>query len=223
MSILEVAFDSYHVETMWQWPSSCSTPAPHYTARVIKTSINRKGNVSTACLTPKDSNVSVDPDLVVLKTARGAENIALLEREAQIYENELRRLQGNVIPVCYGLYRGQSESRCYVGLRERVACMVLEYCSPQRDMHPVDLGQSVIAAALTIHQAGIVHNGLLNKQNIIPYGHDGVRILDFAAASRRHLCPTSVYRHGEGCEEIVLVERKYGGSMPQIPGYHGRW
>jgi hypothetical protein len=138
MSTLEIDYDAYRIETMWQWSDSSSAPSPHYTARVAKTSINRRGNILTAYLTPKGS--MSEPTPVVLKMAYGTEHITSLEREARMYENELHRLQGTVVPVYYGLYHGQTESRYQSGLREKVACMVLEYCSSTEGIHPVDLG-----------------------------------------------------------------------------------
>lgn len=44
-----------------------------------------------------------------------------LEREAKFYENDLRHLQGTVVPEYYGFYKGKADGF-------ELACMILEYC-----------------------------------------------------------------------------------------------
>lgn len=47
-----------------------------------------------------------DTSEVVVKFARGREELAMLEAEAALYDNELRYLQGSFVPVCHGLFKG---------------------------------------------------------------------------------------------------------------------
>ncbi|KAG7100094.1 hypothetical protein E1B28_001874 [Marasmius oreades] len=142
MATLEIQFANETL-TLWRWPTSNDLPSPfdipHQTAIVLKDKINRPSEtfppsgmvVSAASLGPHNWNTDIAGHLgipVVLKFATGEENISLLQREATFYENELRRLQGSVVPRCYGLYQGK-EDRGDCGLNVSTSCLVLEYCS----------------------------------------------------------------------------------------------
>ena len=59
---------------------------------------------------------------VALKWVVGAERMAGVKREASLYDNELRPLQGTVVPRFYGFFKG------IIGDVE-VGCIVLEWCS----------------------------------------------------------------------------------------------
>lgn len=54
--------------------------------------------------------------------ARGDQEMHSLSREAEFYENELKHLQGTVVPRSLGFFRGKE---CGID----VGCLLLEYCS----------------------------------------------------------------------------------------------
>jgi hypothetical protein len=58
---------------------------------------------------------------IILKIARDAGEIAALENEASMYQDQLKSLQGKYVPRFYGIYHGDVEGT-------PVACMLLEYC-----------------------------------------------------------------------------------------------
>lgn len=58
---------------------------------------------------------------IFVKWARGSDEVNALSREASLYANELRHLQGSVVPECYGYFVGHD-------LGQQFSCMFLEYC-----------------------------------------------------------------------------------------------
>lgn len=65
----------------------------------------------------------MDPEkVVIIKTARGEDEMETLNREFQFYEGELKHLQGHVVPLCFGSFRGKVDGVDF-------GCLVLEYCS----------------------------------------------------------------------------------------------
>ena len=65
--------------------------------------------------------------MVAMKIARGQEQARLLYHEAQVYQTELKHLQGTIVPKYYGTFVSRIE-------HNDVAVMVLEYCgnTPQQ-------------------------------------------------------------------------------------------
>lgn len=63
-----------------------------------------------------------EPTEVAVKWVRGLLGVDKLRYEASLYKNELKHLQGDVIPRFYGLYTGEVYG-------ELVGCLVLEWCN----------------------------------------------------------------------------------------------
>jgi hypothetical protein len=61
-------------------------------------------------------------ETIIVKAALGPDEMILLNREAEFYSNELRHLQGTVVPKCFGLFRGKVDGVDF-------GCLLLEYCS----------------------------------------------------------------------------------------------
>ena len=78
-----------------------------------------------------DSNTKA-PSQVAVKWARGKANIRILAHELQLYDNDLRPLQGTVVPYCYGLYVGHIE-----GLE--IGCLALEWCAGRKPPGPFEI------------------------------------------------------------------------------------
>ncbi len=69
-----------------------------------------------------------------IKISKNPESLAKLEREYGIYSQQLLPLQGTVVPICYGLFKGT------FGETE-IGCLILEYIesSPHDDeISPAD-------------------------------------------------------------------------------------
>ena len=58
---------------------------------------------------------------VAFKLAYDEEGIRRLKHEHEIYNKDLRALQGNVVPTCYGLFTGTLSGT-------PIACLVLDFC-----------------------------------------------------------------------------------------------
>ncbi|KAF9260771.1 hypothetical protein L218DRAFT_946495 [Marasmius fiardii PR-910] len=208
-------------------PDPYPRPSRHQVAIIAKPKINDRGSndsfpssgmiVSTAYLGPRKV-ANTDPGIpVVLKFAIGEANIAILQREAMFYENELRRLQGSVVPKCFGLYRGMQDryhsyafggGRALGGPNDPMACLVLEYCSGYGDhaMTANEYNHRLKLAVLALHQAGVGHGKLSDSRNIIDCGSQkGIRIVDFSSAYL-HECPNA-----------------HGGLLPHSRNYVHRY
>lgn len=61
-------------------------------------------------------------ETIIIKSALGPDEMLLLTREAEFYSNELRSLQGTVVPKCFGFFRGKVDGVDF-------GCLLLEYCS----------------------------------------------------------------------------------------------
>lgn len=78
---------------------------------------------------------SDDDVIVVVKMAYSENQLESLEYEYSLYNNELRHLQGTVVPACLGLY--QADPRERPGDSHILACMIIEY-RPGIRMHPYE-------------------------------------------------------------------------------------
>ncbi|KAJ6541817.1 hypothetical protein B0H19DRAFT_325844 [Mycena capillaripes] len=150
-------------------------------------------------------------DPVILKIARDAGEIAALELEAALYQNQLKCLQGKYVPRFYGIYHGEVDG-------SPVVCMLLEYCIPGTNKLPLhEKNRKVMLAACAIHEAGIMHCDLEHGHHFIMSGSD-VRVVDFSCAVP-HRCygATPTLHPGMGgpsgsdnCRELMMLERCYG-------------
>lgn len=93
--------------------------AVHLNAQVVERLRSHIHLVRTGILGAEANNPAI------LKVARGAEEIDALEKEAALYEIELKGLRGKYVPEYYGIYHGEV-------LNCPMACMVLEYCNGQK-------------------------------------------------------------------------------------------
>ncbi|KAJ6520374.1 hypothetical protein C8R45DRAFT_58824 [Mycena sanguinolenta] len=150
-------------------------------------------------------------DTAILKIARDAGEIAALELEAETYTTKLAGIQGKYVPDFYGIYHGIIEGY-------PVACMLLEYCVADVKLSLPETNRRLMLAACAIHSAGVRHCDLENSHHFVLSGPN-IKIVDFGCAVP-HTCygatpclhpgmggpgPNSV-----GCEELEMLERKYG-------------
>ncbi|KAJ6611475.1 hypothetical protein B0H10DRAFT_1809341 [Mycena sp. CBHHK59/15] len=145
---------------------------------------------------------------VILKLARGHDEIKVLETEAGFYEHHLTDLRGKYVPEFYGIYHGDV-------LRSPMACMLLEYCTgPKLEFD--ERNRKVMVAACAVHSAGLLHGDLLDGHHFVTSGRE-IKIVDFSNAAP-HRCysgtPTLLPGRGDdsanGCPELVALEATYG-------------
>lgn len=75
---------------------------------------------------------TVPPLQVAVKWVRGRQAVDRLCTEAGFYQNELRHLQGTVVPIFYGCYTARIEG-------VDVGCLVLEWCGGLINCSPDEL------------------------------------------------------------------------------------
>ncbi|KAJ3857279.1 hypothetical protein EV368DRAFT_30617 [Lentinula lateritia] len=210
MSTLELIYDRKIYE-LWSWEpqQAVHQTARHQTARILPTRLTPRGNVRVAYLGPRDE----EPDsLVVTKLARDNE-VPALEREYRVYMDRLQHLQGSVVPICYGLYRGKVEG-------EKFACMLLEYYRHLMTYSIEERNFQIMRATWKLHEAGILH-GSIDSMHHIVCSTTGVRIIDFSDVVDNHRCvgvirgphlsyPNELAPSKNGCPELVLVDKIYG-------------
>ncbi|KAJ3789951.1 hypothetical protein GGU10DRAFT_303963 [Lentinula aff. detonsa] len=206
MATLELILEFKRCE-LWSWEPHLTG---HQTARLVKQRMTPRGNIRVAYLGPRDE----EPEsLVVVKMARDNE-VATLEKEYRIYMDRLAHLQGSVVPICYGLFRGKVEG-------ERFACMLLEYCRGTVTYSLAEQNDQIMLGVCKLHQAGILHGSLDDMHHIV-CSNIGVRIVDFSDVIETHRCPGAgpLLMHpngtwvagssGRGCPELMLMEKIYG-------------
>ncbi|KAJ7148664.1 hypothetical protein C8R43DRAFT_1194106 [Mycena crocata] len=202
MSTLQLIWDSQTTYQLWSW----NTHTIHFTAQIVR---RVKNSVYTARIGARGMEPT---DVIALKVARGKEEVEEMEREAGFYEQQLKGLQGTVVPKCYGFYTTK------VG-GTPLGCLLMEYCSgppvDRVDRDRVDdLNRKALRAAYALHSAGVLHGDLAH--HIVPMGRD-VRIVDFAV-SVSHQCVSGLSRRAEGhglhhlcgCQELAGLESAYG-------------
>ncbi|KAJ3761916.1 hypothetical protein EV360DRAFT_79781 [Lentinula raphanica] len=207
MATLELMLEFKRCE-LWSWDPHLR--GQHQTACLVKQRMTADGNVRVAYLGPRDQEAE---KLVVAKMAYG-KDVASLDSEYRVYMDNLRHLQGSVVPECYGLYHGKVEG-------ERFGCMLLEYCRGAVTYSVEQRNDEIMLAVCKLHQAGILHRSLDDGHHII-CSHLGVRIVDFADVVVNHRCvgagpllkhPNGTWVSGSsspGCPELMLMEKIYG-------------
>ncbi|EPT01579.1 hypothetical protein FOMPIDRAFT_1100822, partial [Fomitopsis schrenkii] len=110
---------------------------------------------------------------------RGLLGVDKLRYEASLYKNELKHLQGDVIPRFYGLYTGEVYG-------ELVGCLVLEWCNQSYSLKREELNRRRMGAIYCLHAAGVLHGQLRDAGHFL-YSEDGrVRIVGFSLAQLHH-------------------------------------
>ncbi|KAJ6535938.1 hypothetical protein DFH09DRAFT_1402171 [Mycena vulgaris] len=197
MSTLELIWDRKTTYELWSWNNGNI----HYTAQLVR---RIKKDVYTVRIGARGMEPT---DVVALKIARGKEAVDDMEREAGFYEQQLKGLQGTVVPKCYGFYATKVNGTS-------LGCLLLEYCSGPPERIP-DLNRKVLRASYALHAAGVLHGDLLDGHHFIPMGRD-LRIIDFSVAVP-HQCVSGLARRAEGhghhhlcaCQELAVLESTY--------------
>ncbi|KAF9074961.1 hypothetical protein BDP27DRAFT_1466159 [Rhodocollybia butyracea] len=204
MATLQMVYNDTEVYNLWCWESQ---QIVHQTAKMTNRTLSPTGHIRVALLGP----LGEEPMLTVItKMARPSEMRAL-EKESRIYTTRLKHLQGTVVPICYGLYRGKMGS-------EEVGFLLLEYCQGPQNVPLMDRNDLIMIAVCKLHQAGVLHGSLDDLHHIV-CSDIGVRIIDFSGALENHRCvggvpmgthPSAVIPSRNGCSELVLMEKIYG-------------
>lgn len=90
-------------------------------AKLIETFF-RPGDQRTVRLYPEDER---ERKPIVIKFARGEDARERLLREYNMYEKDLKKFQGMIIPNCYGIFGTRTARR-----GPMLTCLLLEYCPP---------------------------------------------------------------------------------------------
>ncbi|TFK41952.1 hypothetical protein BDQ12DRAFT_663236 [Crucibulum laeve] len=204
MATLELIWDEVHTYTLWAWDRPRGS---HTTARVIKRFKKRVYLVEIGFRGQDQTQ------LAIIKTARGDYESQIALREYDFYSNELLQLQGQVVPECYGLFKGKVN-----GID--LFILVLEYChgpEPQRTLDlKLDENRELMLSVCKLHQVGVTHGNLVDGHHFLKT-ENGVRIIDFSAAFRhrcRNVFPVLMTPNGPtencGCPELMNMEKRYG-------------
>ncbi|TDL28045.1 hypothetical protein BD410DRAFT_341327 [Rickenella mellea] len=157
---------------------------------------------------------------VFVKWAYGPRQIVDLQYEASLYANELRPLQGDVVPRCYGFFVGTLP-----GSHAIFSCLILEYCSGELPASPIEFNRQIMVQACRLHQAGVIHGNLQDMHpdiptmnHVVPHRR-GLRFVSFTRA-KRHLCHCHdmhpilrtglVFEENKLCEELWRLETTFG-------------
>lgn len=121
---------------------------------------------------------------VVCKLAYGKRNLKLLRHEVSMYKNELKELQGMILPGFLGYYEAEMEDE------ELTGCLVTDYCGdhPKVPLHglPWDMKKEVIKTLMILHDAGVAHGDFADRNVVI--SEEGFPcLLDFGHATP-HQC-----------------------------------
>ncbi|KAJ7198827.1 hypothetical protein GGX14DRAFT_373805 [Mycena pura] len=201
MSTLELIWDQRTVYHLWSWNNGNI----HYTAQLVR-------RIEKGVYMIRIGERGMEPtNVVAAKIARGKEEVEDMEREAGLYEHQLKDLQGTIVPTCYGFYTAKVNG-------QSLGCLLLEYCSglPADPERVPELNRKVLAAAYALHAAGVLHGDLHNRHHFVPMGRD-VRIVDFSVAVP-HTCIRGLSRRAQGhdrhivcgCPELAVLESVFG-------------
>jgi len=114
---------SYCPARLWYYGNVINV---HMTARIIRRLKNR---VYLAHFGPRGKGPT---QIVAIKIARGLQELNPIEREFNLYENDLKNLQGSVVPGLLGFFRGSID-----GID--IACLLLEFCSGPENRDHIEL------------------------------------------------------------------------------------
>ncbi|TFY63642.1 hypothetical protein EVG20_g6228 [Dentipellis fragilis] len=162
------------------------------------------------------SGVPMDVNAVCKLVENDNDLAAQMENESDIYNTQLRDLQGDVVPTFYGFYKGSYECS---GRTINFSCIVLDYCGtpPQEEFPalPIALRSQILDHMYAIHKAGIVHGDFREPNVLVKSTEDitSVRIIDFGLARVKKCRKRMNVQLGEykphtgdfGCNELWTV------------------
>ncbi|KDQ07948.1 hypothetical protein BOTBODRAFT_48507 [Botryobasidium botryosum FD-172 SS1] len=128
---------------------------------------------------------------VVAKFAH-EDSIPRVLAEAYFYQNQLKLLQGSVVPRHYGVFSGAG----------RVVLLIAYAGKPLRSFESLDAKakRAILGQIMLLHLHGVCHGDV--RPDNITMGHDGhPRVIDFSHASV-HTCPGV-----DKCQEIIELAR----------------
>ncbi|RDB17089.1 hypothetical protein Hypma_001929 [Hypsizygus marmoreus] len=125
-----------------------------------------------------------DPVDAVLKFSHQGKNVDSLLHEANIYENHVKDLQGDVIPRCFGVFQATIAENL-------ITCLITEYCgSPIEGSNicswgPEDFFWEVIRKLDRLHKHGFAH-GDFKESNVV--NNNGVPFIIDLEHAKPHIC-----------------------------------
>ncbi|KAH9950918.1 hypothetical protein B0H21DRAFT_408525 [Amylocystis lapponica] len=218
---LTVIFDASHVHTLFSSSATC----PRWAGRVLPdhTPYDKRYTSCAPNLRKKEGTRIYHailqtyngprggrngaPVEVALKWVTGRDEVNALKWEAGFYENDLKLLQGTVVPHFYGMFQANING-------VDVGCLALEWCggTPTRD--PTEFHRQKCIAASRMHDAGVFHGCLQNDRHFVVSRDGTPRIVDFSDASI-HACQDRSFAlrpHQEkprSCKELIMLEKAF--------------
>jgi len=120
---------------------------------------------------------------VVIKFSKRSHPVEDLQKEADVYQNELYDLQGICVPRFHGFFRGGSPDA-----DSAAGCIILDYCGEAlQELRTLPRSERVkiTASAGKVHKAGIILRDFAPR-NILRLG-DRYTLIDFHHV-RKHVC-----------------------------------
>ncbi|KAA1473268.1 hypothetical protein DENSPDRAFT_839719 [Dentipellis sp. KUC8613] len=114
---------------------------------------------------------------VICKLAYEQRSMDCVATEARFYSGKLKHLQGVYVPRYHGHFVGRTD-------KGAISCIVLDYAGEELDVLflalPIDFKRALICAMIAIHDAGVRHFDIRNR-NVL--NNDGLpMIIDFGEA-----------------------------------------
>ncbi|KAH9940238.1 hypothetical protein B0H21DRAFT_755126 [Amylocystis lapponica] len=210
------------------WPQLCGVTTEYTLTRVDNRAATRHLIVRDPVLIHKGNNTAFRATLfrddgrpvsdVVCKFAHGKRSFKRLRREAVMYCEQLKELQGRVVPKFYGFYQGETVKTKLMG------CIITRFCGEISEVPFFGLSWdskiALISALLTLHDAGVEH-GDLRECNVVFSPKGRPYIIDFDHA-KSHVCESmKIMVHGPaptrrqfGCDELFDACKEMGLWTP---------
>ncbi|KAA1473269.1 hypothetical protein DENSPDRAFT_266736 [Dentipellis sp. KUC8613] len=119
---------------------------------------------------------------VICKLAYGQRSMTGVATEARFYSGKLQHLQGVYVPQYHGHFVGRTDEG-------PASCIILDYCGKELDLLflalPIDFKRALICAMLAIHDAGVRHFDIRNRNVLNNNGFP--MVIDFGEAED-HVC-----------------------------------
>lgn len=159
----------------------------------------------------------------VVKMALRDDLTAVLVAEYTAYTSAVKSLQGGLVPICYGLFVSEQPAR--LDEPPEIGALVLSYAGTPPPVAfpflPVVIKRKVLQALEELHNAGIVHRDLAERNILLealrPDGNVSepddfnVHIIDFDAIEADHDCPGLSPEGGRRpCEQLTEVAEMFG-------------
>ncbi|KAI0084590.1 hypothetical protein BDY19DRAFT_997509 [Irpex rosettiformis] len=171
-----------------------------------------------------------------------------LEKEARLYLTQLKALQGDVVPLFHGYFKGKITRHDSTGWsggdgfededeEEIMTCIILEDCGEpipeeirEEDPSTID---TIVLSYRRIHEAGLGTPDFCLSADVVRNEHGKIRVVGFSRTEEQHKCKHNPHfnRHSLdfntewkffGCEDLYRVACELRWLTPGYIVYGGR-